>query len=98
MSADGKTIQAVGAMKTKHIALRYFTLRLAIFLVSLGVLWGVVAATGHIVTANGALYLMMGAVLMSGVASFFLLNRQRDEMSVRLTRKIETSATMEDEE
>ena len=65
--------------------MRYATLRIGIFLVSLAVLWGGVAATGHIVTGNGVLYLMMGALLVSGVASFFLLSRQRDAMSVQVT-------------
>jgi hypothetical protein len=65
----------------------------------------VVAATGHIVTGNGVLYLMMGALLVSGVASFFLLSRQRDAMSVQVTRRterlasrFEESAAMEDED
>ena len=110
MSADGKTAQTgqttqaaaaaqpARGVQTKHVALRYLTLRIAIFLVSLGVLWGVVVVTGHTVTTNGALYLMMGAILTSGVASFFLLSRQRDEISVRLSSKITSSAAMEDED
>jgi CHASE1-domain containing sensor protein len=64
-----------------------------------------VAATGHIVTGNGALYLCMGALLVSGVASFFLLNRQRDAMSAqvtaraeRITRRVQENASMEDED
>jgi len=89
----------------KHATLRYATLRIAIFVVSLGVLWGVVAATGHVVTGNGALYLMMGALLVSGVASFFLLSRQRDAMSARvtartekLTDRVRANAALEDED
>ena len=108
MSADGKTAEvasAASAAQAKHATLRYATLRIAIFLVSLGVLWGGVAATGHLVTGNGALYLMMGALLVSGIASFFLLNRQRDAMSAqvtaraeRLTRRIGENAAMEDDD
>lgn len=93
------------AAQSKHATMRYATLRIAIFLASLGVLWGLVAATGHIVTGNGVLYLMMGALLVSGVASFFLLSRQRDAMSVQVTRraermtvKFEANAAMEDED
>lgn len=89
----------------KHATMRYATLRIGIFLVSLAVLWGAVAATGHIVTGNGVLYLMMGALLVSGVASFFLLSRQRDAMSVQVTQRTERlgsrfqeSASMEDED
>ena len=108
MPADHKTAEAVtgaAAAKAQHATLRYLTLRLAIFLVALAALWGIVAATGHIVTGNGALYLMMGALLISGVASFFVLNRQRDAMSAqvtaradKLTQRIQSNAAMEDED
>jgi len=91
--------------QAKHATLRYLTLRIAIFIVALAVLWGVVAATGHVVTTNGALYLMMGAVLVSGVVSFFMLSRQRDAMSTqvtkraeRMTGKFQANAAMEDED
>ena len=91
--------------RTKHATLRYATLRIAIFVVSLAVLWGVVAATGHVVTGNGALYLMMGALLLSGIVSFFLLSQQRDAMSAqvterteKLTDKFQANAAMEDED
>lgn len=89
----------------KHATMRYATLRIATFLVSLAVLWGLVAATGHVVTGNGVLYLMMGALLISGVASFFLLSRQRDAMSAqvaaraeRMTDKFQANAALEDED
>ncbi|ACU76886.1 hypothetical protein Caci_8063 [Catenulispora acidiphila DSM 44928] len=93
------------AAVAKHATMRYATLRIGIFIASLGVLWGLVAATGHIVTGNGVLYLMMGALLVSGVASFFLLSRQRDAMSVQVTQRTERladrfqeNASMEDED
>ena len=93
------------AAQGKHATMRYATLRIATFIVSLAVLWGLVAATGHIVTGNGVLYLMMGALLVSGIASFFLLSRQRDAMSVqvsrrteRLAHKFDENAAMEDED
>lgn len=89
----------------KHATLRYATLRIAIFVVSLAVLWGAVALTGHIVTGSGVLYLMMGALLVSGVASFFLLSRQRDAVSVqvtaraeKMTHKFQANAALEDED
>jgi hypothetical protein len=95
----------IAATAAKHATLRYATLRIVIFIMSLGVLWGAVAATGHVVTGNGALYLMMGALLLSGVASFFLLSRQRDAMSARvaartekLTEKFQANAALEDED
>jgi hypothetical protein len=105
--ASESEVLAAGAAaaQSKHATMRYATLRIGIFLVSLAVLWGLVAATGHIVTGNGVLYLMMGALLVSGVASFFVLSRQRDAMSVQVTRraermtgKFEANAAMEDED
>lgn len=104
--SDSETLAAgAAAAQGKHATMRYATLRIAIFIVSLAVLWGLVAATGHIVTGNGVLYLMMGALLVSGIASFFLLSRQRDAMSVQVTRrtermahKFEENAAMEDED
>ena len=103
---DSDTLAAgAAAAVAEHATMRYATLRIGIFLLSLAVLWGAVAATGHIVTGNGVLYLMMGALLVSGVASFFLLSRQRDAMSVQVTRRtdrladrFQESASMEDED
>ena len=105
-AVKAETVAAGAALaQSKHATLRYATLRLAIFIVSLAVLWGLVAATGHTVTGNGALYLMMGALLVSGAASFFLLSRQRDAMSVQVSRradrmadKFQANAAMEDED
>jgi len=119
MPADNKTADKPGVLgeeaaaatsdtasaRNKHATLRYATLRIAIFIVSLAVLWGAVAATGHVVTGNGALYLMMGALLVSGLASFFLLSQQRDAMSAQVTERTEkltdrfqANAAMEDED
>ena len=104
--SESETLAAGAAVAVaKHATMRYATLRIAIFIVSLAVLWGLVAATGHIVTGNGVLYLAMGALLISGVASFFLLSRQRDAMSMQVTRRtdrladrFEANAAMEDED
>jgi hypothetical protein len=111
MPADNKTADkpdlaaGVVAAGTRHATLRYATLRIAIFVLSLAVLWGAVALTGHIVTGNGVLYLMMGALLISGIASFFLLSRQRDAMSAqvaaraeRMTDRFQANAALEDED
>jgi hypothetical protein len=106
VATDAQSVVAGAATaRAKHATLRYATLRIAIFIVSLAVLWGAVAATGHIVTGNGVLYLMMGSLLVSGVASFFLLSRQRDAMSEqvsrradRMTDKFQANAAMEDED
>ncbi|MBS2531473.1 DUF4229 domain-containing protein [Catenulispora sp. NF23] len=105
-ATESETLAAGAAVAVaKHATMRYATLRIGIFIVSLAVLWGLVAATGHIVTGNGVLYLAMGALLISGVASFFLLSRQRDAMSAQVTRRtdrladrFEANAAMEDED
>lgn len=104
-AADTSPTAGAALARAKHATLRYATLRITIFIVSLAVLWGAVAATGHVVTGNGALYLCMGALLLSGVASFFLLSRQRDAMSAqvtarteKLTDKFQANAAMEDED
>ena len=92
-------------LQGKYAVMRYATLRIAIFVISLGVLWGGVALTGHVVTTNGSLYLMMGALLVSGIASFFLLTKHRDAISEtvvaradRMVSKIDANAAMEDED
>jgi hypothetical protein len=104
-TASAEVASAAAAAQAKHATLRYATLRLAIFVAALGVLWGAVALTGRTVTGNGALYLCMGALLASGVASFFLLNRQRDAVSAqltaradRITQRVNENAAMEDED
>jgi len=104
-TSDASPAAGAALARTKHATLRYATLRIAIFIVSLVVLWGVIAATGHVVTGNGALYLCMGALLVSGIASFFLLSQQRDAMSAqvavrteKLTDKLQANAAMEDED
>jgi hypothetical protein len=106
VATDAQSAAAgAAAARTKHATLRYATLRIAIFILSLAALWGAVAATGRTVTGNGVLYLMMGSLLISGVASFFLLSRQRDAMSEqvsrradRMTDKFQANAAMEDED
>ena len=105
-ASQSETVAAGAAVaQSRHATMRYATLRIAIFILSLAVLWAAVAVTGHTVTGNGVLYLMMGALLISGIASFFLLSRQRDAMSVQVTARTERlagrfqeSASMEDED
>lgn len=105
-ATESETLAAGAAVaQGRHATMRYATLRIGIFIVSLALLWALVAVTGHTVTGNGALYLMMGALLISGIASFFLLSRQRDAMSVQVTRRtdrladrFQSNAAMEDED
>jgi hypothetical protein len=58
-----------------HPVLRYTSMRLAIFAVALGVLW--------LVRVRGLLLVAL-AVLISGLASYALLQRERDAMSARV--------------
>jgi hypothetical protein len=93
-------------VKNRHVVLRYTTLRIAIFVGALVVLRLAFAVAGVSLAGSSALlYLMLAALLISGAASFFLLNRQRDAMSAamvertgRIGSKIEASASMEDDE
>jgi Protein of unknown function (DUF4229) len=59
-----------------HAFLRYTTLRLALFLAALALLW--------LVRIRGGVLLVALALVLSGLASFVLLARQRDAMSVQL--------------
>jgi hypothetical protein len=67
--------QAVDEARRAHAALRYTTLRLAIFLVALALLW--------LVRARGVVLVAL-ALAISGLASYVLLGRQREAMSAQL--------------
>lgn len=58
-----------------HPVLRYTTMRLAIFAAALGLLW--------LVRVRGLLLVAL-AVLVSGLASYVLLQRERDAVSSRV--------------
>ncbi|HEX7106647.1 MAG TPA: DUF4229 domain-containing protein [Acidothermaceae bacterium] len=60
-----------------HPVLRYTVLRLAIFAIALGLLW--------LVRVRGLLLVAL-AVLVSGLASYALLQRERDAMSARIAQ------------
>jgi hypothetical protein len=100
------TPEGTTAVKNRHVVLRYTTLRIAIFVVALVVLRVAFAIAGVSLAGGSALlYLMLAALLISGLASFFLLNKQRDAMSEavvarsgRLNEKVKASASMEDDE
>ena len=66
---------AVPAPPRSHPILRYTTLRGALFLLALVLLW--------LVRFRGVLLVAI-ALILSGLASFVLLARQRGEMSARL--------------
>lgn len=93
---DDTTADAdASAPQRSHAILRYTTLRGALFVLALGLLW--------LVRFRGVL-LVATALILSGLASFVLLARQRGEMSARLhaaqTRRqvrASTRAAREDE-
>ena len=66
---------ALAGVRTSHAALRYTTLRLAIFVLALGLLW--------LVRVRGVLLVAL-ALLISGLASYVLLRPQRDAMSAQI--------------
>lgn len=66
----------VESTRNPHTVLRYTTLRLAIFLLALALLW--------LVRVRGLLLVAL-ALVISGLASYVLLSRQRDAMSVQLS-------------
>ena len=74
--ADPSSAAADPAPRASHATLRYTTFRLAIFFVALLLLW--------LVRVHGLLLVAL-ALLISGLASFTLLAKQRDEMSIQLT-------------
>jgi hypothetical protein len=64
------------APRRPHAILRYTTLRVALFVLALIVLW--------LVRIRDGVLLVAIALVLSGLASFVLLARQRDAMSAQL--------------
>ncbi len=91
---------------TRHAVLRYTTLRLALFLVALLLVWGVAVIFNMDLTSPlSKLTLLAVALLLSSAASFIALSKQRDAMSAgivarteRLSRKFDDAASFEDDE
>lgn len=86
-------------------ALRYTTLRLALFLGALVVIWGIARISGMDLSSQlSRLTLLAVAVLVSSAASIVLLSKQRDAMSAgliarseRLSGKFNAASSFEDE-
>jgi hypothetical protein len=66
----------VAAAQQSHAVLRYTTLRLALFFVAVLVLW--------LVRVRSPVLVVALALVLSGLASYVLLARQRDAMSAQL--------------
>jgi hypothetical protein len=88
-----------------HAVLRYTTLRLALFLGALVLIWGIARVFNMDLSSQlSRLTLLAVAVLASSSASFLLLSKQRDAMSAglvarseRLSRKFTAASSFEDE-
>jgi Protein of unknown function (DUF4229) len=93
------------ALNTKHAALRYTTLRLALFVVALGVVWVIARiADMDLNSQTSKLSLLAVAILLSSAVSFVVLSKQRDAMSAglvarsqKLSQKLDRAASFEDE-
>jgi hypothetical protein len=102
----GASDQAPIVLKTRHAAIRYTTLRLALFIAALVLVWGVAALAGMDLSSQlSKLVLVAVALFISSAGSFVLLSKQRDAMSAgliarteRLGRKFDDAASFEDDE
>ena len=105
VSANNESVETAPA-RIPHATLRYTTLRAALFLVALVLMWGIAKLAGmDLSTDTNRLILLAIALLLSSSVSFFALSKYRDAMSAglvarsqRLSKKIEDSASFEDEE
>ena len=113
MSANNEPVPAT-TPRIPHATLRYTTLRLGLFLVTLVLIWGIAELAGmHLDDQFNRLFLLAIALVVSSVASFFALGRYRGAMSAglvargekrsekfseKLSRKLSDSASFEDEE
>jgi hypothetical protein len=92
--------------ETRHAVMRYTTLRLALFLVALLLVWGVAAVFDMDLSSQlSKLTLLAVALLLSSAASFVVLSKQRDAMSAgivarteRLSKRFDDAASLEDDE
>ena len=99
-------VEAAPQFDTRHATLRYTTLRLALFLVALLLVWGVAAVFNMDLSSQlSKLTLLAVALLLSSAASFVVLSKQRDAMSAgivartqQLSRKFDDAASFEDDE
>ena len=102
---EGESQAPSAVLNTKHAALRYTTLRLALFVVALGVVWVIAKlADMDLNSQTSKLSLLAVAILLSSAVSFVVLSKQRDAMSAglvarsqKLSQKLDRAASFEDE-
>lgn len=103
-ASPGGTVAS--GLQTRHAALRYTTLRLALFLIALLLVWGVAVVFNMDLSSQlSKLTLLAVALLLSSAASFVVLSKQRDAMSAgivarteRMSKKFGEAASFEDED
>ncbi|NBE91657.1 DUF4229 domain-containing protein [Nonomuraea sp. KC401] len=66
----------------------YTASRIGLFLVTLGVLW--------LLGLSNPLVLIICSFLISGIASYVLLSRQRDAMSARISDRVDRPKPQDD--
>ncbi|WP_188188589.1 DUF4229 domain-containing protein [Nonomuraea sp. SYSU D8015] len=75
-----------------HPVLVYTASRIGLFIVAFGVLWLVLPVVG----LSHPLILIGGAFLVSGIASYVLLSKQRDAVSARISDKLDRPKPQDD--
>jgi len=75
----------------------YTGMRIGLFLASLFLVTGVWLALSEGVDASSALWIVVIAFLLSGVGSYFLLNRQREAFARRVEERAQRMTARFDE-
>ena len=104
-SAQTESAQPAPVLNTKYAALRYTTLRLALFVVALGVVWLVAKLADMDLNSQLSKLSLLGvALILSSIVSLVVLSKQRDAMSAglvarsqKLSQKLDQAASFEDE-
>ncbi|HEV2636086.1 MAG TPA: DUF4229 domain-containing protein [Actinocrinis sp.] len=105
MMTESDTPSPEPGFNTRHAALRYTTLRLALFVAALGVVWVIAKLADMDLNSQISKLSLLGvAILLSSVVSLVALSKQRDAMSAglvartqKLSQKIDQAASFEDE-
>ena len=103
---DSAAAPDASTFQTRHAAMRYTTLRLALFLCALVLVWGVAKIFDMDLSSQlSKLSLLAVALLLSSAVSFVVLSKQRDAMSAglvarseRLSKRLNNAATFEDDD
>jgi Protein of unknown function (DUF4229) len=104
-AARSEAAQPAPVLNTKHATMRYTTLRLALFVVALGVVWLIAKIADMDLNSQFSKLSLLGvALLLSSVVSLVVLSKQRDAMSAglvartqKLSQKLDQAASFEDE-